>query len=109
MSALRLTDRERLAVLSAAVLDTLDELYTESELDRDDNPPQTALYNLAAAMEDAVRPYPTTGVPGLEQQRNRALRATHEGQADELATEALSWGEGRLEHLRGRLLEGMGR
>lgn len=44
------TESEALDLLAAAVCDTLDELFSEGELDDDSGPPQTALYNLASAL-----------------------------------------------------------
>lgn len=85
MTALRLTERQRLDVLAAAVLDTLNELYTEGELDDDSSPPQTTLYNLADAM--------------LERHvKDAAGNQGREAHADEQAISALGYaaGEGYL-------------
>lgn len=61
----RLSDSERLAVLSAFVLDTLDEMFEESQLDDDSNPPQTVLYNVASACRD-LRASPVSGYDRAE-------------------------------------------
>lgn len=53
MASYRFTPRERLELLAAYALDVLDEEFSEAELDRDDNPPRTDLYNLAAAITES--------------------------------------------------------
>lgn len=108
MSALRLTDGDRLAVLAAAVLEVLDEELDGNEPDESD--PRAWLYNLADAMRDAAEPVVTVGVPGIEQERNRARGADAREHADRLATEVLSHGSPawRLERLRARLLTELG-
>lgn len=94
----RLSHRERLEVLAAAVLDYLDDTFSEGELDDDAGPPQTVLYNLASALEDGAR----TDTPPT-------LVADHDRHADEEASEVLIRGigvaDGRLEHLRRRHAE----
>lgn len=94
MATLRLSDGERLDVLAAAVLDYLNETFSEGELDDDSSPPHTTLYNLASAMDERRLGRP----PGSN---------GHDAHADEQATEAVEWarGEGRLGMVGRRLLE----
>lgn len=57
MTLLDFNERHRLAILTAVVLDFLDEAYGESGLDDDSNPPQTELYNLASSVDELVTAY----------------------------------------------------
>ncbi len=52
MADLRFSDRDRATLLAAAVIDYLNETFSESELDDDSNPLHTDLYNLAAAVQE---------------------------------------------------------
>jgi hypothetical protein len=96
--AYRLGHCERLEVLAAAVLDYLDDTFTEAELDNDSGPPATVLYNLASALLDGAR----TDTPAT-------LIADHDRHADEEASEALQrgigGGPGRLYDVHKRILE----
>lgn len=109
MTALRLNDGERLAILAALALDTLDDRFSESELENSAD--LAGLYNLAAVMREAADAYPTTGVPGIDQDRNRARRADAEASADRQASEFLAYaGDGsHVGRVRKRLLEEVGR
>lgn len=99
-TALRLDARQRLEVLAAAVLDYLDDAFSESELDDDSNPPHTELYNLAGAMADAAVLPPVDA-------HSSALRlhADHERHADDLAANTLEYrgDTGRLGIARQRI------
>lgn len=107
MTALRLGARQRLAVLAAVVLDNLD-AWTD-DLPDDLEP----LYELAAATSHATAPYPTIGVPGFEQARNARDRAAAEEVLDTTITAYMAPFDdpldGRLEAVRGRILEELGR
>lgn len=50
MASYRFEALERMGLLAAFVIDVLDEEFTEAQLDRDDHPPRTDLYNLADAV-----------------------------------------------------------
>lgn len=52
MATYRFTQRERLELLAAYTLDVLAEEFSEAELDRDDCPPRTDLYNIASAISE---------------------------------------------------------
>jgi hypothetical protein len=74
-------DRDRADLLAAVGCDTLTELFTESQLDDESNPPQTTLYNLAHAVWDRYRSTDWRGCENIDEElgpssNTRAVAAT---------------------------------
>lgn len=97
MPSYRFEVLERLGLLAAFALDVLDEEFTEAELDRDDHPPRTDLYNLASGLLEWVEERRLGDKPIMGHDRDQF--------ADELLNDLVEqFGDtGRTGHLWARL------